>query len=312
MLVDHDLGAGVVPGHVPGASGVVEVDVGHRDRGQVRSPHAQRVQGAPDHGSGRSGARLDQAGTAAANQVSRRDAVVPGHLRVDLEDVVPEIGDLRRAGRAGRAGRSLVHPGRPASGPGGPGYVQRAWRCLRVLTAPGRGATDVSLTGDPRNTCPADGDPATATHTMSPARQVRGIARTSSRWSAPTDASRAGRGCRGRRRAGGGSRTRGRAATTARATRRPSASTRARPRGSRRDAQHHAASAAATARAWDRGMGPAARPGPDGWAATTPRRAASSGVSRTGPASLRRRIPAGPGLPTPTSSWAAATGRRCC
>ena len=91
-LVDDDLGAGEHRGQRAHAAGVVEVDVRDDDRREVAGADAQRGERGLHDRRGRRGARLDQAGPVAADEVGRGDAGVAGHLRVEREDLVAELG----------------------------------------------------------------------------------------------------------------------------------------------------------------------------------------------------------------------------
>ena len=94
-LVDDDLGPWVGGGDVAGAAGVVQVDVRDHHGRQVAGPDPERGQCPPHDRGRRGGPGLDQARTAAPDQVPGGDSRVPGHPGVDLEDLVTEIGDVR-------------------------------------------------------------------------------------------------------------------------------------------------------------------------------------------------------------------------
>jgi hypothetical protein len=99
-LMDHDLGGRVHRGDVPHSAGVVQVDVGDHDGGQVPGADAQARERVADHRRRRRGARLDQARPLRPDQVAGGDLVVAGHPGVDLEHLVPEGPDTVIAGGA--------------------------------------------------------------------------------------------------------------------------------------------------------------------------------------------------------------------
>ena len=74
LLVHVHGGVREGPGHVTHAAGVVEMDVGDGDAGQVGGGDAVLVQGRQQRRDGRLAARLDQHRGRALNQVSRRHA----------------------------------------------------------------------------------------------------------------------------------------------------------------------------------------------------------------------------------------------
>jgi hypothetical protein len=104
--VDHDLGLREHRGDVPGPAGVVQVDVGDHDGGQIPRADAQAGECVPDHRRRRRGARLDEARPLRPDQVAGGDLVVAGHPGVDFEHVIPERPD---AAVAVRAAFCLVH-----------------------------------------------------------------------------------------------------------------------------------------------------------------------------------------------------------
>jgi hypothetical protein len=103
--VDHDLGFREHRGDVSHPAGVVKVNMGDHDSGQVPRPDAQAGECVPDHRCRRRGARLDQARPLRPDQVPGGDLVVAGHPGVDLEHLMPERGDAI----GGRAAFCLDH-----------------------------------------------------------------------------------------------------------------------------------------------------------------------------------------------------------
>ena len=92
-LVHDDLRPRVHRRDVAGAARVVEVDVRDHDGGEVPGADPEPGQGVADHRGGRRGPGLHQARPVAADQVARRDPVVPGHPGIDLEHLMPQRGN---------------------------------------------------------------------------------------------------------------------------------------------------------------------------------------------------------------------------
>src|SRR5579875_1854928 len=74
-------------------AGVIEMDMGDDDSGEIAGPDAEAGEGIPDHRRGRPRSGLHQAWPVTADQVASRDPVIAGHHRVDLEYLVPEVHD---------------------------------------------------------------------------------------------------------------------------------------------------------------------------------------------------------------------------
>src|SRR5690606_32802576 len=111
-LVHHDLGPGEHPGDVADAAGVVEVDVGDDDGGQVGGADAEGGQAVPEHLGRAGGADLHHAGPLGADQVAGGDARVAGHPGVDGEHLVAQCGDALLGGAARVHGTESSPPGR--------------------------------------------------------------------------------------------------------------------------------------------------------------------------------------------------------
>ena len=85
LLVDVDGGVGKGAGHVADAAGVVEVDVGDGDAGQVVGADAEVVERGEQRRHRRLAARLDQHRRRPLDQVAGGDPLPPAEQRVDLE-----------------------------------------------------------------------------------------------------------------------------------------------------------------------------------------------------------------------------------
>src|SRR5699024_5343952 len=94
-LVHHDLRVGEQGGHVAGAAGMVEVDVGDHDGGQVLRCQTQRDDGVLEDGDGSGCTHFDDAGAFGADQVTRHDPRVTGEHGVDRIDLVAQGDDAR-------------------------------------------------------------------------------------------------------------------------------------------------------------------------------------------------------------------------
>lgn len=92
-FVDHNLGMGKSSGDIANSAGMVEMDVCNHDRCEVVGSHAKFCQGSDDHGGGKRRSGLHQARFGSPNEVTRRDAGMACHLRIDREDVVAKILD---------------------------------------------------------------------------------------------------------------------------------------------------------------------------------------------------------------------------
>ena len=100
LLVDVDGGLREGPGHVAHAAGVVEVDVGDHDVGQVVGRDAEVVQGGEQGGHRGLAAGLDQHRLGAVDQVPGGDPLPAPEEGVDLVDAVGD--QLRHGGTLAR------------------------------------------------------------------------------------------------------------------------------------------------------------------------------------------------------------------
>ena len=95
-LVRDDLGRREHRGDVAGPARVIQVNMSDHDGGQVVGADPEPGQCVTDHRRGRRRPGFHQARPVGPDQVAGRDPVVSGHPGVDLEYLVPEIGDVRR------------------------------------------------------------------------------------------------------------------------------------------------------------------------------------------------------------------------
>ncbi len=137
-LMDDDLSPRIQGRDVAGAAGVVEVDVRHHHGGEILGGDPELGQGVAYHRGRRRGPGLHQARPVAADQVSRRDPVVPRHPGIDLEHLMAQRRNVF-------VHRVIVADGRPQSA--GPNV-------RRTSPVRGLGPNDVDLRGT-RSPCAA-------------------------------------------------------------------------------------------------------------------------------------------------------------
>ena len=85
LLVDVHGRRGKRTRHIAHPAGVIEVDVGDRHAGELLGPDPDLVEGGEEDGNRRLAPGLDEHGSGALDQITRRDPLPPAEQGVDLE-----------------------------------------------------------------------------------------------------------------------------------------------------------------------------------------------------------------------------------